>query len=60
MATKTAQMKESRGRSAARKITATKRRRLSIRAFRKTFERNLIAEGYSPAEAKEIVKDVTE
>jgi len=52
---KTARMKGSHQRSPVRKTTAVKRsgRRES---WKKVFERYLVKEGYSPAEAKELVE----
>ena len=57
MASKTAPASGTQRRSPARKSGAAKRapRRES---WKKVFERNLVREGYSPAEAKEIVADV--
>jgi len=57
MASKTAATNGTHRRSPARKSGVAKRppRRES---WKKVFERNLVREGYSPAEAKEIVADV--
>ena len=57
MASKTAATNGTHRRSPARKSVGAKRsaRRES---WKKVFERNLVREGYSPAEAKEIVADV--
>jgi len=57
MASKTAATNGKHRRSPARKSDGAKRsaRRES---WKKVFERNLVREGYSPAEAKEIVADV--
>lgn len=52
---KTARTKVSHHRSAVRKVAGAKR---SVRreSWKKVLERNLILEGLSPAEAKELVK----
>ena len=57
MASKAATTNGPRRRSPARKSVGAKQpaRRES---WKKVFERNLVREGYSPAEAKEIVADV--
>jgi hypothetical protein len=54
MANKTARTNGSRGRTPARKTVGAKR---SVRreSWKKVLERNLILEGLSPAEAKELV-----
>lgn len=57
MANKTAATNGSRRRTPARKTVGTKqsRRAPDRRYWKKALERNLIREGYSPAEAKELV-----
>jgi hypothetical protein len=57
MASKAAQTNGSHRRGPARKTVGAKPSRCATtsRSWRKVLERNLIREGYSPAEAKELV-----